>query len=404
MLADVRVLELSAPSTMLAGQILGDLGADVVTVEPPAGAKGRRLPPFVDALPGLENSLTWHALNRNKRGVTLDVAGPDGRAILGDLIQQFDIVIEWVDGRSCLEGLARPEGLIVCEIAAFSRTGPKACYLATDAVLTAAGGAAAMAGDPDRPPGFFPVPQPMMEAGAEAAVAALAALSARDRLGGGQTVEVQARIAAAFASMGRLLVGRSGDRALQRAPAQAVGRMPVVPGTYACADGWVTITVAFGPSFVAMTQRIASWLAEEGALRPELAQVNLMEVARAAARGDGDPEPIERLVCGLVETCKAKSKAEVVEISKRHRFMAAPAMDMGDIAGFEHYRQRGLFVHQKVGDRVIDAPARFAQFANYQIEVRRPAPRLSQHTTEVLSEFAGLNGLELQALFERGVI
>jgi crotonobetainyl-CoA:carnitine CoA-transferase CaiB-like acyl-CoA transferase len=404
MLSDVRVLELSAPSTMLAGQILGDLGADVVTLEPPAGAKGRRLPPYVDALPGLENSLTWHALNRNKRGITLDVAGPDGRAILGDLIQRFDVVIEWVDGASCLEGLARPEGLIVCEITAFSRTGPKACYLATDAVLTAAGGAAAMAGDPDRAPGFFPVPQPMIEAGAEAAVAALAALSARDRLGAGQTVEVQARIAAAFASMGRLVAGRSGDRAFHRAPPRAVGRMPIVPGIYACADGWVAITVAFGASFVAMTQRIAGWLVEEGALRPEVAKANLLEVAQAAGRSQGDPEAIEQLLAALTGTCRRKSKAEIVELSKRHRFMAAPAMDMRDIAGFEHYRQRGLFAHQNVGDRVIDAPARFAQFADYQIEVRRPAPRLSQHTTEVLGEFAGLSGLELQALFAQGVI
>jgi benzylsuccinate CoA-transferase BbsE subunit len=404
MLSDVRVLEFSAPSTMLGGQILGDLGADVVTVEPPGGAKGRRLPPYIGGLPGLENSLTWHALNRNKRAITLDITGPDGRAILGDLIQRFDVVIEWVDGGSCLEGLAHPERLIVCEIAPFSRTGPKACYLATDAVLTAAGGAAAMAGDADRPPGFFPVPQPMMEAGAEAAVAALAALSTRDRLGGGQTVEVQARIAAAFASMGRLVAGRSGDHAFHRAPPRAVGRMPVVPGIYACADGWVTITVAFGASFVAMTQRIASWLVEEGALQPEFAQANLLDVAQAAARSQADPEPIEQLLAALAETCRRKSKTEIVEISKRHRFMAAPAMDMADIAGFEHYRQRGLFARQQVGEGVVDAPARFAQFADYQIEVRRPAPRLSQHTAEVLGEFAGLNGLELQALFAQGVI
>ncbi|HEX4740236.1 MAG TPA: CoA transferase [Caulobacteraceae bacterium] len=404
MLSDVRVLELSAPATMLAGQVLGDLGADVVSVEPPGGATGRRLPPFIAGPLNAESSLSWHALNRNKRAITLDVASPDGRAILGDLLPHFDIVIEWIKRGSCLEGLPRPDGLIACEISAFSRGGPKAGYLATDLVLSAAGGAAAMAGDPDRPPAFFPVPQPMMEAGAEAAVAALAALAARDRLGKGQTVEVQARVAAAFASMGRLVAGRSGDHPFRRAPPGALGRMPIVPGMYACADGWVTITVAFGPAFVAMTQRIAGWLVEEGALRPEVARENLLEVALNAARHDGDPEPVEQLVSALVETCRRKSKAELVEISKRHRFMAAPAMDMADIASFDHYRQRGLFAPQAVGEHLVDTPARFAQFADYQIEVRRPAPRLSQHTAEVLSEFAGLNQLELQALFAQGVI
>jgi crotonobetainyl-CoA:carnitine CoA-transferase CaiB-like acyl-CoA transferase len=405
MLSDVRVLELSAPSTMLAGQVLGDLAADVVTVEPPGGARGRRLPPFIDGPLNSESSLTWHALNRNKRAITLDVASPDGRAILGDLLPHFDVVIEWVDDGSRLEGLARPERLIACEISAFSRNGPKARYLATDLVLSAAGGAAAMAGDPDRPPAFFPVPQSMMEAGAEAAVAALAALSARDRLGKGQTIEVQARSAAAFASMGRLVAGRSGDPTpFRRAAPRTTGRMPIVPGIYACADGWVTITVAFGPAFVAMTQRIATWLVEEGALKPEVAQQNLLEVAQNAARSEGDPEPVEQLLAALVETCRRKPKAELVEISKRHRFMAAPAMDMADIAGFEHYRQRGLFAPQAVGEHLVDAPARFAQFSDYQIEVRRPAPRLSEHTAEILTEFAGLDGRELQALFAHGVI
>jgi benzylsuccinate CoA-transferase BbsE subunit len=404
MLSDVRVLELSAPPTMLAGQILGDLGADVVTLEPPGGARGRRLAPFIDGPLGSESSLTWHALNRNKRAITLDVAGPDGRAILVDLLPHFDVVIEWVDGRSHLEGLPRPDGLIACEITAFSRAGPKGRYLATDMVLSAAGGAPAMAGDPDRPPAFFPVPQPMMEAGAEAALAALAGLAARDRLGKGQTVEVEARVAAAFASMGRLVAGRSGGQAFQRAAPRAAGRMPVVPGMYACADGWVTITVAFGPAFVAMTQRIARWLVEEGALKPETAQENLLEVAQKAAQNQGDPEPVEQLLSALIETCRRKSKTELVEIAKRHRFMAAPAMDMADIAAFEHYRSRGLFARQAVGEHVVEAPARFVQFSNYRIEVRRPAPRLSEHTAEILSEFAGLDGRELQALFAHGVI
>lgn len=389
---------------MLAGRILGDLGADVVTVEPPGGGEGRRLPPFIDGRPGLERGLTWHALNRNKRGVTLDIAAPDGRSIAGTLLERFDVVIEWVDGGSSLEGISRPEGLIGCEISGFSRHGPKAAYAATDAVLMAAGGAPAMAGRPDRPPLYFPAPQAMMEAGAEAAVAALAGLAARDRLGVGQTVEVQARIAATLGSLGRMVAGRSGDVPGQRREAGQIGAMPLVPGMYECKDGWVTITVAFIPAFVAMTQRIALWLAQEGALKEGPANTDLLGAARAAARGDGGGHVIAELVSALIDTCKHKTKAEIVEISRRHRFMAAPAMTMADIAAFEHYRARGLFAPQKVGEHVIDAPARFAQFSDYQIEVRRPAPALSEHTFEILTEFAGLSELELQALFAQGVI
>ena len=103
MLDDVRVLEVSAPETMLAGRILADLGADVVVVEPPAGSAGRRLAPFLDGIPGLERSLTWHALNYNKRGVTLDLSSPDGKALMRDLAKKFDVVIE---ATSCAQNVA----------------------------------------------------------------------------------------------------------------------------------------------------------------------------------------------------------------------------------------------------------------------------------------------------------
>ena len=99
MLDDVRVLEVSAPETMLAGRILADLGADVVVVEPPAGSPGRRLAPFLDDTPGIERSLTWHALNYNKRAVTLDLSSPDGKAMIRDLATKFDVVIEAASSR-----------------------------------------------------------------------------------------------------------------------------------------------------------------------------------------------------------------------------------------------------------------------------------------------------------------
>ena len=99
MLDDVRVLEVSAPETMLAGRILADLGAEVVVVEPPAGSRGRRLAPFLDDQPGLERSLTWHALNYNKRGVTLDLSSPDGKALMRDLATKFDVVIDAAGAR-----------------------------------------------------------------------------------------------------------------------------------------------------------------------------------------------------------------------------------------------------------------------------------------------------------------
>jgi len=404
MLGDICVLELSAPVTMLAGQILGDLGADVITVEPPAGSAGRRLAPFIDGRPGLERSLTWHALNRNKRGISLDPRTVDGRAVLATLIEKADIVIESVEGQDSLCGLARPEHLIVCDVTAFSRTGPKCAYRATDPVLVAAGGSPAMAGFPGRAPIFFPTPQAIMEAGAEAAVAALAALGARDRLGAGQLVDVQARIATMPATLGRLVSARSGGPHSRRMEPPRMGAMPVVPGLYECRDGHAVVTVVFSPAFIGLTQRIAAWLVEEGLLEAEVAALDFMATARAAMAGEAAATPIERFIEALITGCKAKTKAEITEASKRHRFMAAPVMTMADVAAFEHYRERGLFAPQAVGGVTVQAPARFAQFSNYEIAVRRAAPALSEHTPEVLAELAGLSAVEVQALFAQGVV
>jgi benzylsuccinate CoA-transferase BbsE subunit len=198
LLNDVRVLEFSAPSTMLAGRILADLGADVVTVEPIAGAAGRRLDPFADGVPGLERSLSWQALNYGKRGMTLNWRRADGRALLGDLVPRFDVVFEasqpgvptiFAEGEL-------PRHIVRCLITPFSKDGPKARYRHNDLVVMAASGAPALAGELDRPPLFFPRPQAMMESGAEAAVVTIAAVLARDRDGLGQDVEVSQRTAA----------------------------------------------------------------------------------------------------------------------------------------------------------------------------------------------------------------
>ena len=190
MLKGIRVLEVSSANTMLAGSILADLGADVVVVEPPGGATGRRLEPFLDNKPGLERSLTWQALNRNKRGITLNLDVIDGRELLESITSKFDVLLESTPtGASPTVGeqiRLRPE-MIHCVLHPFFAGGPKAQYLQSDLVMMAASGSLGMSGEPDRPPLQFPFPQAMMEAGAEAAIAVLAALNARDKDGVGQT-------------------------------------------------------------------------------------------------------------------------------------------------------------------------------------------------------------------------
>jgi len=407
MLDDVRVLEISAPETMLAGRILADLGADVVVVEPPAGASGRRLAPFFDDIPGIERSLTWHALNYNKRGVTLDLQSTDGKAMVRDLATKFDVVIEAVGaGReSPLDSIEFTPRTIRCTIAPFNRTGPKSDYAATDFTVMAASGAPSMTGDLDRPPLFFPVPQAMMEAGADAAISTLAGLVARDRDGLGQRAQVSARIAAMMGSFGQAIVPGSGNPEGKRTQGAMTIAAVQVPSVYECADGFTLITIGFGPVFGQMTQRLAKWAAEEGRLDERIAEVSWPTFIGDLSARKASPSDLQALVEGLKSLARSKSKAELAESSRKLGLLSSPVMNMKDVAEYEQYRERGLFASVCIeAGREIDVPARFAQFSNYSIEIKRPAPKLSEHSAEIFETELGFSRTEIQALFVAGAI
>jgi benzylsuccinate CoA-transferase BbsE subunit len=400
MLADLRILELSSPETMLAGLVLADLGADVLVVEPPEGAPGRRLEPFLGDQPGLERSLTWHALNRNKRAMTLDLGAPDGLALLGELLSSFDAVLEAPGPQgSRLDGMELPATLIRCAIYPFAAEGPKSGYLSSDLVVMASTGAPGMTGPSDRPPVFFPVPQSIMEAGAEAAIAVLAALAARDRDGEGQAAEVSARLAGMMAAFALPLQVRAGGPDLVRTSGGPV------PSIYACADGHVVVPLAFGQAFGPMTQRLARWAADEGHLPSALGDADWASFPVRLQAGEATPGDLEALVAGVTALMRATPKQVVDEMSRKLGLLSSSIWSVEDIYASAQYRERGLWSTAPIpgAGLGVDAPARFGQFSNFRIETHRPAPGLSEHTVEVLDGL-GLSRLETQALFVHGII
>jgi benzylsuccinate CoA-transferase BbsE subunit len=408
MLNDIRVLEISAPETMLAGSNLAALGAEVLVIEPPAGAPGRRLEPFLDDIPGLERSLSWHAMNRNKRAITLDLASIDGRQLLAQLADKFDVAIDSVDSRigaAPLDEFTLPDKMVRTRISAFASSGPKSGYAASDLIVMAATGAAGVSGDPDRPPAFFSVPQGMMEAGADAAVATLAGLIARDRDGSGQTARVSARIAAMISAMSQMLGPGSGNAELQRTGGSFSFAGVEIPSIYECADGFVLVSVAFGPVFGQMTNRLAKWAAEEKHLAPELGEVAWTTFISDLQQKKRTPADLQALIDGIKALARSKTKSEFGAASRKLGLLASPVMTMSDIADSRQYRERGLFTKVQVAPgREIEVPSRFAQFSNFAIESKRPAPMLSQHTVEILESELSLSRLEIQALFAHGII
>src|SRR6516164_2072052 len=147
LLGAYRMLDLTNERGLLCGQILGDLGADVVKVEPPGGSAARGIGPFYEDRPHPDRSLFWWSFNRNKRGITLDLERAEGGALLRRLVERADVFIESeMPGTLARCGLGYDDlaklnpRLIYVSITPFGQTGPKATWADADVVILAAGG------------------------------------------------------------------------------------------------------------------------------------------------------------------------------------------------------------------------------------------------------------------------
>ncbi|HJU11237.1 MAG TPA: CoA transferase, partial [Candidatus Binataceae bacterium] len=200
MLSHCRVLDLTTERGLLCGQVFGDLGADVIKVEPIGGSPVRQLPPFFNDQRGPERSVYWWAYNRNKRSITLDLDREEGRGIFRQLARKADFVIEsdnpgyWNQrGLGYQDLSALNPGLVGVSITPFGQDGPKASYADSDLIIMAAGGVLILYGDEDRPPIRMSVPQAYLHACVDGAAAALIAYYERLSSGFGQHVDVAAQ-------------------------------------------------------------------------------------------------------------------------------------------------------------------------------------------------------------------
>jgi crotonobetainyl-CoA:carnitine CoA-transferase CaiB-like acyl-CoA transferase len=165
-LGGYRVLDLTDEKGHLCGRLLGDLGADVIKIEPPEGDAGRNNGPFYKDLPHPEKSINWFFTNLNKRGITLDIETPDGRELFKRLVKTAHFVIESFEpGYMDRLGLGFEEleninpGIVMTSITPFGQRGPYAHYKTTDLVGVSMGGMTRLYGELDRPPNRISAPQ-----------------------------------------------------------------------------------------------------------------------------------------------------------------------------------------------------------------------------------------------------
>src|SRR5262245_4570213 len=410
MLSPYRVLDLTTQRGLLCGQILGDLGADVIHVEPPGGAPARRLGPFAGDVPHPDRSLFWWAQTRNQRSITLDLDQDEGRDVLRRLVRTAHFVIESDEpGAMAALGLgpdallALHPSLVHVSMTPFGQDGPKARWATSDLVLLAAGGPLFLTGDDDRPPVRLPVPQAWFHAAADAAVGALIAHHARQRTGRGQRVDVSAQQAVTLATQSYILCAAVHAPQVRRMAGGIKHGKLNARFVYPARDGFVAITFLFGSAIGPFARRIMEYVHDEGFCDAATRNKDWIAYGDLLLRGEEPLAEFER-VKACIEACtRTKTKAELLAAALARGLLIAPVTTLDEVRASPQLAARCYWQdveHPELG-RTVAYPGPFARFTAAPMRYRRRPPTVGEHNHEI---YAGELGLDVAALARRGII
>jgi glutaryl-CoA transferase len=391
-LAGTRVIDLTR---ILAGPLctmmLGDMGAEVIKIEPPGAGDDTRLwgPPFVGG-----EAAYFLGVNRNKRSLTLNLAAPEGQSLLAQLAAQADVLIDnfkigtlekWGFGDAWFAEHA--PRVVRCSITGYGSSGSKAALPGYDFILQAESGLMSICGEPDGGPTKYGVAIVDVCTGMLACNAILAALNARHRTGAGQKVEVSlyetsltmlVNVAANY-----LAAGRDGGR-------YGNGHPSIVPyTTYQAADGMMAIGIGNDVQF----GKCAAVLGH-----PEWAQDTRFATNRARVEHRDLVDGLfnEALKQDVAEVWLGKLKAAGIPCGRINS--VKQALDDPQTLARQMVE---TIEHPTVGVlRMLGIPFKFS---GTPAAVRLAPPTLGQHTEEILQEL-GLDDAAIAALREKKVV
>ncbi len=391
-LEGIRVLELGRVlAAPFCGQMLGDLGADVIKVEMAnVGDESRAYgPPFVDG-----QSFYFLSLNRNKESITLNLKDERGKDILRKLIARSDVFVHnSVPGPMERLGFAYDEvrkinpRIIYCAISGFGQSGPDRDKPSLDMMAQALSGIMSLTGDPDGAPMRSGAAISDISAGMFAAYAIVAALYHRDRTGEGQMVDtslLESSVSLLTYQASRYFVTGENPTRLGNA------HPSIVPyDCYRTADGWVTTAIMNQPMWERFCQALGL---EQLPCDPRF----LANSDRVQNRDALHQILYERI--GAMPTAEFVAKLDGAGV---------PCAEVRDLAGVfsdpqvQHLNLRQTMSHPVTGDVDVVAPA--FRLSASPATLRKPPPRLGEHNDKLLGEL-GLRADEIEILRSEGVI
>lgn len=353
--------------------LLGDLGADVIRIERVEGGEDRRLPPVADTGDGG----VYLQMNRNKRGLTLDLAHPEGRAIMRRLLGGADVLVANLPPATLRQlGLdwdtvsALNPRLVLATVSAYGPGGPLSAQAGFDSIGQAMSGAMYLSGQPDAP---VRIAAPYVDVCTAQALATgvLAALWARERSGRGQQVE-GALLRTALV-VGNATLIEQAIRAPHRVPQGNRGFVAAPSDVFRAADGWLLVQTIGQPMF-------ERWCGVVG--RPELTADPRFADDEQRGRHSAAISAV------MADWCAARPRDEVLAALAAAKIPAAPVLSPQQALDDAHIRAAGLLPERPIAGSAQRAPIapHPVTLSGEAADFRRPAPALGEHTDPILSE------------------
>ncbi|MBI2831233.1 MAG: CoA transferase [Chloroflexi bacterium] len=410
-LEGIRVLDLAGEQGFLCGRILGDLGADVIKIEPPGGDPSRQTGPFYHDIPHPPKSLPWFAYNANKRGITLNLENQRGREIFRKLVKSATVVIEsYPPGYLKSMGLGYEDlssanpGMVMTSITPYGQTGPYSRYKASDLTLWCMGGMAYVSGDPDRAPVWVSVPQSYVHAGANAAVGAMIALFHRELTGEGQWVDVSIQEAVKRTLLNARQFWELNGIILKRAGPFRIGLSTNANQRliWRCKDGYVNYPLIGGLAGERSNTGLVAWMKSEGMSNEHLNDIVWKEFDMANCTQQ-EFDYMESVIGRFFESHTVK---ELHEGAIGRRVMLYPVYTTKELREDPQLESRDFWEeveHPELGE-TIAYPGSPSLFSGERPKLGRRAPLIGEHNEEIYCGEAGLSCDELAELEREGVI
>jgi crotonobetainyl-CoA:carnitine CoA-transferase CaiB-like acyl-CoA transferase len=380
LLEPYRVLDATGPLGYLTGKILGDLGADVVKVEPPGGDPSRKWPPLLSEGNRPAESLSWLAFNVNKREIQLDLETEEGRDRFRSLAQEADFLLEtFPPGKLDDWGLGYDDlsvdnpGLILVSITPFGQDGPFCDFLASDLEIMALSGVMSLAGDEGAEPMRVTAPAAPMWVGAEAAIGALTALAYRSLTGRGQQVDVSAQVAAMAAvahapiywDLNRVNPERTGIFMSGRTLTGA--RMRVM---WPCQDGWLNFIIYGGPAGRHTNRELVAWMDERNMAPDWLKRMDWSTFTVP----DLTQEEIDKLEAPIAAFFSTITKREFYERVMARSMLGYPVATAKEIHEDPQLEGRRFWQAVRIpgSDESLRFPGGFAMVNGKRLQIRVP--------------------------------